>query len=110
MQTTTTLPHQPPAVGGWFFDEKVGKPRFLMPPYPGVDDAVKTAQGLAYRRLALRDIEAQIQALTDTLSALLDKAAASDADLDAIEDEAENINIEHRALIEQRRLLKRDGS
>jgi len=49
------FPTEMPAVGGWYFDEKAGKCMFLMPPYPGVDDAVMTPAGLAYRKLAERD-------------------------------------------------------
>lgn len=54
-QNRQNLPTEPPAIGGWYWDTKAQQSRFLMPPYPGVDDCVKTPRGWAYRRLAERD-------------------------------------------------------
>lgn len=59
---TDNLPIEPPATGGWYFDEKAQKTMFLMPPYPGVDDAVQTPAGLAYRKLAARDHHYELRA------------------------------------------------
>lgn len=49
------LPTEPPAIGGWFWNVKQQRANFLMPPYPGVDDCVRTAAGWAYRSLVKRD-------------------------------------------------------
>lgn len=49
------VPTVPPAVGGWYWDEKAQHARFLMPPYPGVDDCVKIDGKWAYRSLVERD-------------------------------------------------------
>lgn len=56
------LPIEPPATGGWYWDQKAQQLRFLMPPHPGADDCVRVGQHWAYRSLAERDERKQLQA------------------------------------------------
>lgn len=49
-------PTEPPAVGGWFWNEQTQKQNFQMPPHPDVDDCVLLPNGkYAYRSYAERD-------------------------------------------------------
>ncbi len=62
------LPSEPPAIGGWYWDEKAQQARFLMPPYPGVDDCIRVGHHWAYRDLVDRDERKQTNADTSSPS------------------------------------------
>lgn len=59
-QNPGNLPTEPPAIGGWFWNEKTQQKNFQMPPFPGVDDCVRLPDGrYAYRRFYERDRRAE---------------------------------------------------
>lgn len=67
-----SYPTEPPAIGGWYYDEKRGKTMFLMPPYPGVDDCVRVGRHWAYRNLWERDQRREAAVNIDNIAILVD--------------------------------------